>query len=93
MSNQPVGVYGPPSSWLVPAVVTTLCCMPITGVIAMYYASQVRVCWEYGDPIAATKAANRARLWVLLSFGLFVVALAFGLGTGWLFEYSNRLRD
>lgn len=93
MANTQTGVYGPPSSWLIPAVVTTLCCMPITGVIALYFASQVRVRWDYGDALAATKAANSARLWVLISFALFIVALAFGLGTGWLFEYSNRLRD
>lgn len=93
MATAQPGVYGPPSSWLAPAVVTTLCCMPITGVIAMYYASQVRVRWDYGDALGATKAASNARLWVLISFALFIVALALGIGTGSLFEYSNRLRD
>lgn len=93
MTQQQPGVYGPPSSWLIPAVVTTLCCMPLTGVVAVYYASQVRVRWDYGDAAAAGAAANKARLWVLIGFVFFVVAVAFGLGTGTLFEYSNRLRD
>lgn len=93
MSDQPVGAYGPPSSWLIPAVVTTLCCMPVTGVVAMYFASQVRTRWDYDDPEGATSAAAKARFWVLLGFALYVVMLAFLLGSGTLFEFTNRLRD
>lgn len=90
---QPAAAYGPPSSWLIPAIVTTLCCMPITGVIAVYYAAQVRTRWDYDDPAGASSAASAARFWVLLGFVIYVGLVAFGLGTGALFDFIDRVRD
>lgn len=85
--------YGPPSSWLVPAVLTTLLCMPLTGVVAVYYAAQVRVRWSYDDLEGADKAARRARLWVFIGLALFVLLVAVGAGSGYLFDLSERWRD
>jgi hypothetical protein len=93
MSQPSSAAYGPPSSWLIPAIVTTLCCMPITGVVAVYYAAQVRTRWDYDDPQGASSAASAARFWVLLGFVIYVGLLAFALGTGALFEFTDRLRD
>ena len=60
MSAAELDAAGPPNSWLVPAVVSTLLCFPITGVIGVYFAAQVRVRWDLGDLDGADVAARRA---------------------------------
>ncbi|MBP7971439.1 MAG: CD225/dispanin family protein [Candidatus Nanopelagicales bacterium] len=70
------------SSWLAPAVVATLCLFPPTGVVAVYFAAQVRPLWAAGDRRAANTAARRARAWTLLSIFLWVVFMAILVATG-----------
>ncbi|HQZ84712.1 MAG: hypothetical protein QG671_3086 [Actinomycetota bacterium] len=82
----------PPGSWLVPAVITTLCCFPITGVVAVYWSAQVRTRWELGDEDGARRAARRAKLWVLLGFVIYLVAVAVMIGTGSASTYIDRVR-
>lgn len=72
----------PPSSWLAPSVLACLCCFPITGVVALYYASQVDARWALADPRGAITAARRARAWTLVSFLLWIVATVFLFATG-----------
>ena len=72
----------PPNSWLAPAVLSCLCCFPITGVVALYYAAQVDVRWSLADPRGAVTAARRARAWTLASFLLWIIATAFLFATG-----------
>lgn len=71
-----------PSSWLAPAVLSCLCCFPITGVIALYYAAQVDVRWSLADARGAITAARRARAWTLASFLLWIIATVFLFATG-----------
>lgn len=91
MATNPVPTRAP-SSWLVPAVLTTLCCFPLTGVVALYYAAQVNTRWELGDYLGAERAAGRARLWVLFGFFAFLILVALGLASGNLGVYLDRLR-
>lgn len=70
------------SSWLVPAVVATLCLFSPTGVVAVYFAAQVRPYWTVGDRRAANTAARRARAWTLLSIFLWAVFMAILVATG-----------
>ena len=91
MATNPVPVSAP-SSWLVPAVLTTLCCFPLTGVIAGYYSAQVNTRWTLGDYAGAQRAAGRARLWVLIGFFAFLLLVAVSLATGSLTTYVDRLR-
>lgn len=93
MSDQRTSVLPPPNSWLVPAVVTTLCCFPVTGVIAVFYAAQVRARWDNGDVAGAHLAARRARALTLLGFALFLLAVAVLVATGALFSFVDRVRE
>jgi len=67
--------------------------MPITGVVAVYYASQVRLRWSYDDRVGAERAARRARLWVFIGLAIFVLLVAMAAGSGYLFDLSERWRD
>lgn len=84
--HQPVSSHaGPvpvPNSWLAPAVVAALCCFPITGVAAVYFAAQVNVLWAAGDRRGALTAARRARGWTLLSVTLWIVVTIVLVATG-----------
>ncbi len=71
-----------PSSWLVPSVLATLCCFPITGVVALYFAAQVDSRWTLDDRKGALNAARRARAWTLTSFALWVLATVVLVATG-----------
>lgn len=82
----------PPGSWLVPAVITTLCCFPITGVVAVYWAAQVRTRWALGDAAGAHRASRRARLWVLVGFVIYLAAVAVMIGTGSASTFIDRVR-
>ena len=83
----------PPNSWLVPAVVTTLCCFPLTGVVALYFAAQVRVLWDHGDAAGAVRSSRRARLWTLTGLGLFLLLVILSVASGSLFSFVHRLRE
>lgn len=71
-----------PSSWLVPAILATLCCFPVTGVVALCFAAQVDARWTLGDRRGAMNSARRARAWTLTSFALWVVATVVLVATG-----------
>lgn len=93
MTEQRTPALGPPNSWLVPAVVSALCCFPVTGVIGVFYAGQVRARWENGDLAGADLAARRARTWTLLGFGLFIIIVAVLVASGVLFSFADRVRE
>lgn len=71
-----------PNTWLVPAIIATLCCFAPTGVVAVFYASRVGVLWERGEFAAARNAARLAKLWVVVSIVLWAVALVILVATG-----------
>jgi hypothetical protein len=93
MSGPRDAALPPANSWLVPAVMSTLCCFPITGLIGVYYAAQVRARAENGDIAGSHRAAKRARAWTLLGIGLFIVAVAVMVASGGLFGLVDRLRE
>ncbi|MCB0916392.1 MAG: CD225/dispanin family protein [Actinobacteria bacterium] len=93
MSGQRDAALPPPNSWLIPAIVATLCFFPLTGVVAVYFAGGVRARAENGDMAGADRAARRARLWTLISFALFIVVVAAMVATGGLFGFVDRLRE
>jgi hypothetical protein len=71
-----------PSSWLAPSIVATLCCFSPTGVVAVYFASQVSTRWSLGDRKSALRCARIARTWVLISIVLWVVVMVILVATG-----------
>lgn len=71
-----------PNTWLVPAVIATLCCFAPTGVIAVFFAARVGVLWDRGEFAAARDTARVARLWVVVSIVLWAVALVILVASG-----------
>ena len=83
---------GPPSSWLIPAIMTTLCCMPLTGVVAVAYAAGVHRAWRAGDVERATRLARRARMWVFIGFFCFLAAVTWAIASGSGFTLIEEMR-
>jgi len=80
--RRPGAAIRPPSSWIAPAVLATLCLFPLTGVVAVYQAAQVRALWNGGDRRGALTASRRARTWTLISVLLWVIATSILVATG-----------
>lgn len=59
-------------SYLVPAIISTLCCCLPFGVVAIVYAAQVNTKLQAGDVPGALEASQKAKTW-------FWLAVAFGL--------------
>ena len=74
----PLGVLVPPGtvvpSYLVPAILTTLCCCLPFGIPAIVYAAQVNSKLAAGDVNGAMEASARARMWCWIAFGTGVVS-------------------
>ncbi|MDG2990306.1 CD225/dispanin family protein [Candidatus Synechococcus calcipolaris G9] len=56
-------------NYLVPAILTTICCCVPFGIVAIVYASQVNGKLAAGDYSGALEASSKAKLWCWLSFG------------------------
>lgn len=57
-----------PPTYLVWAILSTLCCCQLFGIIAIIYAANVKTKYNRGDYEGAVKTSERAALWVILSF-------------------------
>ncbi len=60
----------PPPNYLTQAILVTLCCCTIGGIVAIVNAAQVNSKWEEGDYSAAYRASDKAKLWCWLSFAI-----------------------
>lgn len=77
----PVGASVPPPvpakgipNYLVPAILVTIFCCQIFGIVAIIYAASVNSKIAAGDIPGAHEASRNAKLWVLLAVGIGVVA-------------------
>lgn len=57
-----------PPTYLVWAVLSTLCCCLPTGIVALIYSSKVSPLWQRGDFEGSRRASERAGWWVIISF-------------------------
>lgn len=64
----PVDEQSMPSTYLVWAILATLCCCLPTGVVALIYASKVSPLYQQGDIKGARDASEKAGWWVIISF-------------------------
>ena len=64
-----------PPSYLVWAILSTLCCCQIFGIIAIFFAANVKPKYNRGDYEGAKKNSERAALWVILSFVIGLVTI------------------
>jgi len=56
-------------SYLVQAILVTLCCCMPFGIVAIVYAAQVSSKLAAGDTAGAQAAADNAKLWSWVAFG------------------------
>ena len=75
-------VQPPPSNYLVFAILTTIFCCQIFGIISIVYAAQVNSKWYAGDYQGAIDASRNAKLWAWVAFGIGFVIGFIGIITG-----------
>ena len=70
----------PPPNYLVFAILTTIFCCQILGIVSIVFAAQVNSKWNAGDFQGALNASKNAKLWAWVAFasGLIII-LAFTL--------------
>lgn len=76
--QQPEGERPPmPNNYLVWAILVTICCCIVTGVVAIVYASKVSPAYYRGDYLGAQQASEKASMWVIISFVLGLIVQPF----------------
>lgn len=60
---------------LVPAILATILCCPIPGIVGIVYAAQVSGHLQRGDIGRAQQSANSAKTWTWIAFGLGLFAV------------------
>ena len=70
----------PPPNYLVFAILTTIFCCQILGIVSIVYAAQVNSKWASGDYKGAEEASRNAKLWAWISTGSgIIIGIAFAL--------------
>jgi len=80
----------PPSNYLVFAILVTIFCCQILGIVSIVFAAQVNSRWNAGDIAGANDASKNAKLWAWIAFGAglltvvvtFILIAGFGLFAG-----------
>jgi t-SNARE complex subunit (syntaxin) len=73
-SFQPTGT--PPPNYLVFAILSTIFCCQILGIVSIVFAAQVNSKWNSGDTQGALDASRNAKLWAWIAFGSgFIIGL------------------
>ena len=73
---------GKPDNYLIWAILTTiLCCLPL-GIVAIVYSSKVDTLWSAGDKIGAKEAADKSKLFSILSLVIGIVSITIGFFMG-----------
>ena len=83
----------PPNNHLALAIITTLLCCQLTGIISIVYASQVNSKFLAGDYLGAERASKNAQTWWIVSIVIGVlgwIILLSVYGIGFLFALSKQ---
>jgi len=64
---QPTGT--PPPNYLVFAILVTIFCCQILGIVSIIFAAQVNSRWNAGDVQGALDASKNAKLWAWIGLG------------------------
>lgn len=67
MPPDPRNQHRMPPNYLAWAIVVTICCCQVFGIIAIVYAAQVSPAYYRGDYERAEKMSSNAALWIILS--------------------------
>lgn len=83
-SAEPLPVSGPlnakPNNYLLPAILSTVCCCLPFGIVSIVYAAQVDSKWSGGDFAGALKSSENAKMWFYIALGLGLVSQLFLVG-------------
>ena len=72
----------PPPNYLVFAILTTIFCCQILGIVSIVFAAQVNSRWNSGDVQGALDASKNAKLWAWIAFGSgLIIAIGFTILT------------
>ena len=72
------GMGGPAphiNNYLIPAILSTVCCCLPFGIVSIIYAAQVNGKLAAGDVAGARSAADSAKMWFWVAFGLGVAGI------------------
>ena len=72
--SSPPPAGGAVSNYLVPAILSLFCCMPL-GVVAVIFAAQVNGKVAAGDIAGATDSAKKAKMFSFIAIGIGVVII------------------
>ncbi len=67
--NDQQPMQSPPSNYLVFAILTTIFCCQVFGIVSIVYAAQVNSKWYQGDYQGAINASRNAKTWAWVAFG------------------------
>ncbi|MBW1296794.1 CD225/dispanin family protein [Aquimarina litoralis] len=62
-----------PSNHLALAIISTILCCMITGIVSIIYSTQVNTKYDAGDYEGAVAASKNAKLWGLIGIGVSLV--------------------
>ncbi|PQJ14673.1 CD225/dispanin family protein [Aureicoccus marinus] len=74
-TNNPAVRPPKPSNYLALAIITTILCCQVTGIVSIIYAARVNELYERGEYAEAERASKNAKIWGLVGIGLFVVIM------------------
>lgn len=77
--TDPSAVPPMPDTYLVWAILSTICCCIPFGAIAIIYSSKVSPAYYRGDYDAALDASSKAQLWVIISFVAGLISAPFSV--------------
>lgn len=78
MTEQNTQQQAAPPNYLVFAILVTIFCCQILGIVSIVFAAQVNSKWQAGDVEGAINASKNAKLWAW-------IGLASGIAVGLLF--------
>lgn len=79
MHEQIIKPQAPPPNYLVFAILVTLFCGKIFGIISIVFAAQVNSKWNAGDYEGALNASKNAKLWAWISFAVGIAVVLIGV--------------
>jgi hypothetical protein len=70
------GGYGggaPPSNYLVPSIISLICCGGLFAIPAIIFATQVNSKWNAGDYQGAMDSSNKAKTWCIIAYAIGII--------------------
>ena len=77
--NEQQPTQSPPSNYLVFAILTTIFCCWVFGIISIIYAAQVNSKWYAGDYKGAINSSQNAKTWAWVAFTIGILTGIVGI--------------